>query len=280
MKLVKVACPQCGGSVEVDKTFKIARCPFCNSSFVIEKTDQTTSSKEQSVYVTTFAECEPDDVKKELEIYSLFGWDFKERRYTKVPNGMIYYSDGTSKKKYQDMVQLTFQRNVKASWCTKELLAKEKEFFALRKEYSNDLNQYKRVISQLLEIYKDFKTDKKTLILCGVIAGVTVFFIIALLAAWTLSSNFFCGLAALLVLIIGVLGVTFVIRKSNKTDAQKKEAFSKTFYKNEDEFKETQKPRIDKMNEIAIWAGEQMEKKFGYKLIPSADLIKIETFNK
>ena len=37
VKMVPAVCTQCGGTVEVDKTKEEAKCPFCGTSFVIEK---------------------------------------------------------------------------------------------------------------------------------------------------------------------------------------------------------------------------------------------------
>ncbi|MBO6239551.1 MAG: hypothetical protein J6O61_01715 [Butyrivibrio sp.] len=37
VKMVPAICTQCGGTVEVDKTKEEAKCPFCGTSFVIEK---------------------------------------------------------------------------------------------------------------------------------------------------------------------------------------------------------------------------------------------------
>ena len=33
MKLTRVACPQCGDTVEVDENIKTAKCPFCKKRF-------------------------------------------------------------------------------------------------------------------------------------------------------------------------------------------------------------------------------------------------------
>ena len=278
MRLVKVVCPQCGGSVEVDKSFKTARCPFCNSSFVIDDKDDEIEHSRQSVLATTIVECDTNDVKKELEIYSLFGWDFKERKMLRVSDGVIRYTDGTSKTKYKDAVQLIFQRDVKSSWCTKELLLKEKEFFKLRKDYLIELDKYKREIAGLLDLYKDSKKDNRSAMFIGITFGVSVFFTVALLIAWALSSNYFCGIAALIVILFGIIGTILLTRKSNKAQNKEKKAFAKVLENKGNEFYEKEKLNVDNMNKIAVWAGEQMEKKFGYKITPSFDLSGIELF--
>lgn len=36
MKMIKMICPQCGGSLEVSEDAKQARCPFCNTGMLID----------------------------------------------------------------------------------------------------------------------------------------------------------------------------------------------------------------------------------------------------
>lgn len=37
MPLVKAQCPNCGGSLEVDKSLEAALCPYCNTPYIVEK---------------------------------------------------------------------------------------------------------------------------------------------------------------------------------------------------------------------------------------------------
>lgn len=278
MRLVKVACPQCGGSVEVDKNFETARCPFCNSSFAIENEHYESEHVEHGVFATTIAECSPDDVKKELEIYSLFGWDFKERRSHRITDGKIRYSDGSSKVKYKDVVQLTFQRNVKALWCTKELLQKEKEFFDIRKEYLDELNKHKSVDSELLKMYKEAKSANKYYFMIGLSFSVSLILTIIFLILCINSGTGIFGVFSFIFFVIGVTAVVLLTHQMNIDTRKQKETFGKVLQKKEIEYYGKQKTRLLKMNEIATWAGEQMEMKFGYKLTPSLESENIELY--
>ena len=276
MKLVKVACPQCGGTVEVDKNFETARCPFCNSSFVIE--DSHSVDDKEPVYATTLSECDAKDVKKELEIYSLFGWDFKERKTFRVEDKKIHYTDGTSKTTYKDINQITFQRNVKASWCTKELLSKEKEYFKIRKEYKDELKKHDNVNTTLLSMYKDAKNDKKQLITIGCSFGPSLILSLVFFAIYLSRFQPVFGIISLVFFVLSIGFIVFFALINNEENKEQKQKFGNALQKKEEEYYEAQKERLLKMNEIATWAGEQMEAKFGYKLVPSLEDSNIELF--
>ena len=268
MKLVKVVCPQCGGSVEVDKDFKTARCPFCSTSFVIESEKENISNHSNAVYATTVIECSPKNVKEELEIYSLFGWDYKDKK-------VHHILDKNNRKK--EVVQITLQRNVKASWFSNELLQKEKQFLKLRKELIGERFKHDQVDNVILDMYKDQSTNDAYLggvVLMGSLTILSLIFLVIALFA----KKWVFGLFAFIFLSSG-LGFGYLLLKRG----QKKERTEKTKYaflmqKKETEYMEKQKVRAKQMNDIILWAVDQMEKKFGYKITPSTILSKIDIY--
>lgn len=270
MKLVKVTCPQCGGTVEVDENFETAKCPFCKSSFVIEEFKHTRRHKEKAeeAWVTEVIDVEPHAVKNELDMYSLFGWDFKHRKTHKVYDGQRYFKNGNSRDKYKDVVQLTFQRNVKAPWCTEELLLKEKEFFRLRREYIEDSDKNEDSLG-LRSLFRraEFATKYKVGLILSVIFAIFMIILLTVLISKT-DSTILLVIAPFLIpalfvptIIVAVMGTKDKKRRQAIVDADEK--------KKKDEYHVRQAERLTRMDEIAKWAGEQMEAKFGYKIAPS-----------
>lgn len=270
MKLVKVTCPQCGGTVEVDENFETAKCPFCKSSFVIEEFKHTRGHKEKAeeAWVTEVIDVEPHAVRNELDMYSLFGWDFKHRKTHKVYDGQRYFKNGNSRDKYKDVVQLTFQRNVKAPWCTEELLLKEKEFFKLRNDYIEDSNKNEDSLG-LRSLFRraEFATKYKVGLILSVIFAIFMIILLTVLIGKT-DSTILLILAPFLIpalfvptIIVAVIGTKDKKRRQALVDADEK--------KKKDEYHARQAERLTRMDEIAKWAGEQMEAKFGYKIAPS-----------
>ena len=272
MKLVKVTCPQCGGTVEVDENFETAKCPFCKSSFVIEEFRHTRKHKEKAeeAWVTEVIDVEPHAVKNELDMYSLFGWDFKHRKTHKVYDGQRYFKNGNSRDKYKDVVQLTFQRNVKAPWCTEELLLKEKEFFKLRNDYIEDSNKNDNDSLGLGRLLRraHFETKYKVAISISAL-GCALLFLIFVIAG-IVNDNLALSLVALFLFLPAGIVLSVVFTKlGNKDKARRQKAQDDADKKRMDEYHARQADRLTRMDEIAKWAGEQMEAKFGYKIAPS-----------
>lgn len=272
MKLVKVTCPQCGGTVEVDENFETAKCPFCKSSFVIEEFKHSRKRKEkvEEVWRTTVVDVEPHAVKNELDLYSLFGWDFKHRKTHKVYDGQRYFKNGNSRDKYKDVVQLTFQRNVKAPWCSEELLLKEKEFFELREAYIEDANKNDNDSLELLKLLKraQFQTKYKVAISVSGL-GCALMFLIFIIAGTSNNNLALILLALLLFLPLGIVLSVVFTKKGNNDKARRQKEIDDAEKKKMDEYHTRQAERLTRMDEIAKWAGEQMEAKFGYKIAPS-----------
>lgn len=275
MKLVKVTCPQCGGTVEVDENFETAKCPFCESSFVIEEFKHSKKRKEkvEEVWRTTIVDVEPHAVKNELDIYSIFGWDFKHRKTHKVYDGQRYFKNGNSRDKYKDVVQLTFQRNVKAPWCSEELLLKEKEFFELREAYIEDANKNDNDSLGLLKLLRraQFQTKYKVAISVSGL-GCALMFLIFIIAGTSNNNLALILLALLLFLPLGIVLSVVFTKKGNNDKARRQKEIDDADKKRMDEYHARQAERLTRMDEIAKWAGEQMEAKFGYKIAPSIEV--------
>ena len=270
MELVKVVCPQCGGSVEVDDNFKTARCPFCRTSFIVEETKKP---QVKEVLATKVIDVDPADVQNELGIYSLFGWDFKHRHTRKEYDGKRYFKNGNVRDKYKDVTELTLQRDIKAEWCTKELLAKEQQFFEIREEYqkaNKDFLYKKYFDSNRNAVYEKKYTVWASL---SVFFG-AVLFLSLLIASISLMEDGYVFGFVLLILALLELPLGFVLMgiffKQGKNAQNRKQKEMNQKYKAEtDAFNETQNERVRQMEEIATWAGKQMKQKFGYEISPS-----------
>lgn len=261
MELKRVNCPQCGGVVDIDNKFKSAKCPYCNCSFLIE------NKKSDSLYETLVIDADPDCVQNELDIYSLFGWDFKHRKNHKVEDGIRRFKNGNSRTKYKEVVQITFQREINAEWNTDELKEKSKQFFKFREEYiKNDKDFYYGFRGIAFNSDTDPKPDKyKTFAIVSFVSGVILNFIILFIAIAN-NSNLILILLSLLCFAIGVAFGFINLNKFKKAKLVLKKKKEEDQKKLREEFDQKQKELKEKMAEIANWAGEHMIKKYGYRI--------------
>lgn len=264
MELVKAICPQCGGTVEVDENFKTAKCPFCRSSFVIKETKQI---NDKPALITKVIDVNADNLQNELDIFSLFGWDFKDRKTHRIYEDKIRLDDGTIKQKHTEVFQITLQRDTRASWCTGELLNKEKQFFKLRDEYQKTAKEYKDITFKLYAGNLSFKKDYKKQS-----AYVTGFgFVLSFV--FILTGGIACNVSdyGWIPIIIGITFIPATIalavvtsKQGEKQEAKKKKEVDEKFAEVKNSYQAIQKPRINEMNEIIDWAREHMKNKFGY----------------
>ena len=282
MKLTRVACPQCGGTVEVDENIKTAKCPFCKSAFVIEEYQRYASREENSVLRTKVVEVEPESVQNEINILTFFGWDFKHKSNIKVYDGVHYYKNGNSRDKYKTMVQLTFQRNAKASWCTEELLLKEQRFFDLMKEL--DKMNEERIDSGIYSTFKkiqyvdNYKKQKIAFPIIGSILFLILFIVSIGLIVNTDGFDkstipmFFAGVVlhclSYVALLVFLLLMFKYIRKSNRERKAFEQEIDRQERMKEQEYKDKKKAIRDEIQEILEWAGKHMKEKFGREISP------------
>lgn len=233
-------------------------------------------SEKEETLVTKVIDVPPSSVKNELDIYSLFGWDFKHRKTYRRYAGFDFYKNGNRKDINEDVVQITLQRDVKASWCTEELLIKEKEFFDLRKRYEQEDKDY-----DAKQLFMGISNDKSrevapvrnsTLQTVFVLLMVIFFFLGILSFALVPIPNWvgyiMFGIAAGLLVTL----LVFARQQYNITKEQKEKAAAKTAElrkKAEQTHIAKQKDILTKMSDIAIWAGKHMKAKFGYEIHPS-----------
>ena len=282
MKLTRVACPQCGGTVEVDENIKTAKCPFCKSAFVIEEYQRYASKDENIALRTKVVEVEPESVQDEIDILTYFGWDFKHKSNIKTHDGVYYSENGTSHEKYKNMVQLTFQRNAKAKWCTEELLKKEQRFYEL-KEQLDKMNE-KRVNDTIYSTYKMMQyVDKyKTITTVLPIVGFSLFLVFFFMGIVLFTSpqlfaentqpivtvGIVIHCLSYVVLLVSLIFTFIYLRKSSKArKAFEQEIVHKERMK-EQEYKDKKKAIRDEIQEILEWAGKHMKEKFGHEISP------------
>lgn len=270
MKLTRVVCPVCGGAVEVDEEFETAKCPYCKGSFVVEgfKHSHSKKDKEEAVYQTRTIDVEPDAVQNDLDMYSMFGWDFKHRKTHKVYDGQRYFKNGNSRDKYKDVVQITLQRNIKAKWCTDELLKADDEFFKLREEYVKEERAFenKHFFSNIKEsMEQKYKVIAPLLLLAGAI----LFFIFIISGIHTLEGDnkglgFVLLMLAFIALAGGIVGMILVFKKGNREAYNRQKAKEDKYKKEKDEHDDAQGKRMARMKELLAYASKQMEIKFGH----------------
>lgn len=270
MKLTRVVCPVCGGAVEVDEEFETAKCPYCKGSFVVEgfKRSKTKSSKEEAVYQTRTIDVDPDAVQNDLDMYSMFGWDFKHRKTHKVYDGQRYFKNGNSRDKYKDMVQITLQRNIKAEWCTDELLKADDEFFALREEYVKENRDFER--SHFFTNIKESVDQKYKVIAPLSLLGGAILFFIFIFTGISSFENKNTGLGFLLLFLAfaalagGIVAMVLLFKKGNREAFNRQKAKEDKYKKELNEHNAAQDKRMTRMKEILAYASKQMEIKFGH----------------
>ena len=270
MKLTRVVCPVCGGAVEVDEEFETAKCPYCKGSFVVEgfKRSKTKSSKEEAVYQTRTIDVDPDAVQNDLDMYSMFGWDFKHRKTHKVYDGQRYFKNGNSRDKYKDMVQITLQRNIKAEWCTDELLKADDEFFALREEYVKENRDFER--SHFFTNIKENVDQKYKVIAPLSLLGGAILFFIFIFTGISSFENKNTGLGFLLLFLAfaalagGIVAMVLLFKKGNREAFNRQRAKEDKYKKELNEHNAAQDKRMTRMKEILVYASKQMEIKFGH----------------
>ncbi len=195
----------------------------------------------------------------------------KHRKTYKAYDGKRYFKNGNFRDKYKDVVQLTFQRDLKADWCTDELKTKCDRFFQIREEYNKANAKFasKEASKSIDSLSKKNKANSRynAFLALSITLGVFIFFVL-LLSGISAESQ----IATLILLTLSfaslIFGIVLAIHFFKKGKRKENEISQKTkddYEKAKAILFENQKVKLNEMQEIANWAGKHMALKFGFE---------------